>query len=259
MRLALADARIRPRGTGAVAAGGPRGSPGADPAGPPRWPGREPCGLTRQTVRCSTALPWQRPLSLRLDGKTSRGRRRGAGGARPDAMVVAAYGLILPQWVLVLDLPQAQGAAGCLNIHASLLPRWRGAAPIHRAIEAGDAATGVTIMHGRRPGHGRHAAGRTPTPIAPTPPPCNDLVALGGRLIVQTRPSTWRPATGHWPAPAKPKASTTRTRLTNTGAHRLALVAQRPSPAHPRLRPFPWGQHAGLCRAKPSSCGALSN
>ena len=55
-------------------------------------------------------------------------------------MVVAAYGLILPQWVL--DLPRL----GCLNIHASLLPRWRGAAPIHRAIEAGDAETGVTIM-----------------------------------------------------------------------------------------------------------------
>jgi methionyl-tRNA formyltransferase len=55
-------------------------------------------------------------------------------------MVVAAYGLILPQWVL--DLP----VHGCLNIHASLLPRWRGAAPIHRAIEAGDAQTGITIM-----------------------------------------------------------------------------------------------------------------
>jgi methionyl-tRNA formyltransferase len=55
-------------------------------------------------------------------------------------MVVAAYGLILPQWVL--DLPKF----GCLNIHASLLPRWRGAAPIHRAIEAGDAQTGITIM-----------------------------------------------------------------------------------------------------------------
>lgn len=57
-----------------------------------------------------------------------------------DVMVVAAYGLILPQ--AVLDIPRR----GCLNIHASLLPRWRGAAPIHRAIEAGDAETGVTIM-----------------------------------------------------------------------------------------------------------------
>ncbi len=57
-----------------------------------------------------------------------------------DVMVVAAYGLILPQ--AVLDLPRF----GCLNIHASLLPRWRGAAPIQRAILAGDAETGITIM-----------------------------------------------------------------------------------------------------------------
>ncbi len=61
-------------------------------------------------------------------------------GTAADVMVVAAYGLILPQ--AVLDIPKH----GCLNIHASLLPRWRGAAPIQRAIEAGDAETGVTIM-----------------------------------------------------------------------------------------------------------------
>lgn len=60
--------------------------------------------------------------------------------AQADCMVVAAYGIILPQ--AVLDMPRI----GCLNIHASLLPRWRGAAPIQRAIEAGDAETGVTIM-----------------------------------------------------------------------------------------------------------------
>ena len=58
----------------------------------------------------------------------------------PDVMVVVAYGLLLPQ--AVLDIP----SHGCLNIHASLLPRWRGAAPIQRAIEAGDTQTGVTIM-----------------------------------------------------------------------------------------------------------------
>ncbi|MGB9149890.1 MAG: methionyl-tRNA formyltransferase [Burkholderiales bacterium] len=57
-----------------------------------------------------------------------------------DVMIVAAFGLLLPQ--AVLDIP----ARGCLNIHASLLPRWRGAAPIHRAIEAGDRETGITIM-----------------------------------------------------------------------------------------------------------------
>ncbi|MEO6021773.1 MAG: methionyl-tRNA formyltransferase [Burkholderiales bacterium] len=59
---------------------------------------------------------------------------------KADAMIVAAYGLILPQ--AVLDLPRL----GCINIHASLLPRWRGAAPIQRAILAGDTETGITIM-----------------------------------------------------------------------------------------------------------------
>ncbi|OZB16654.1 MAG: methionyl-tRNA formyltransferase [Marinobacter sp. 34-60-7] len=59
---------------------------------------------------------------------------------KPDVMIVAAYGLILPK--AVLDTP----THGCLNIHASLLPRWRGAAPIQRAIAAGDADTGITIM-----------------------------------------------------------------------------------------------------------------
>ena len=59
---------------------------------------------------------------------------------RPDLMVVVAYGLILPQ--VVLDTPRL----GCINSHASLLPRWRGAAPIQRAIEAGDASSGVTVM-----------------------------------------------------------------------------------------------------------------
>jgi len=61
-----------------------------------------------------------------------------------DAMVVVAYGLILPQEIL--DLAEQKGRFGCFNIHASLLPRWRGAAPIQRAIEAGDQKTGICIM-----------------------------------------------------------------------------------------------------------------
>lgn len=61
-----------------------------------------------------------------------------------DAMVVVAYGLILPQEIL--DISEKQGRYGSFNIHASLLPRWRGAAPIQRAIEAGDSRTGVCIM-----------------------------------------------------------------------------------------------------------------
>ncbi len=83
------------------------------------------------------------PVSLRLDGKypeEAEQARQTLLAVKPDVMVVAAYGLILPQWVL--DLPRY----GCLNIHASLLPRWRGAAPIQRAIEAGDAQTGIAIM-----------------------------------------------------------------------------------------------------------------
>jgi methionyl-tRNA formyltransferase len=80
-------------------------------------------------------LPVYQPTSL----KTPEARAAiAATGA--DVMVVAAYGLILPQ--AVLDLPRF----GCLNIHASLLPRWRGAAPIQRAILAGDTETGITIM-----------------------------------------------------------------------------------------------------------------
>jgi methionyl-tRNA formyltransferase len=88
-------------------------------------------------------LPVAQPRSLRLDGKfpdDAAAARDALLAAQPDLLVVAAYGLILPQWVL--DLPRK----GCLNIHASLLPRWRGAAPIHRAIEAGDTQTGITIM-----------------------------------------------------------------------------------------------------------------
>ena len=83
------------------------------------------------------------PRSLRLDGKfaeDAQWAQHAIAQAQADVMVVAAYGLILPQWTL--DAPRW----GCLNIHASLLPRWRGAAPIHRAIEAGDRQTGVTIM-----------------------------------------------------------------------------------------------------------------
>ncbi len=87
------------------------------------------------------------PRSLRLDGKypaDAAAARAALAAAQADAMVVAAYGLILPQWVL--DAMAGPGQLGCLNIHASLLPRWRGAAPIHRAIEAGDSHTGVTLM-----------------------------------------------------------------------------------------------------------------
>ena len=80
-------------------------------------------------------LPVFQPESLKNPKDVSQ-----LGSLKPDIMVVVAYGLILPP--SVLDIPRL----GCLNVHASLLPRWRGAAPIQRAIEAGDKTTGVTIM-----------------------------------------------------------------------------------------------------------------
>jgi methionyl-tRNA formyltransferase len=94
--------------------------------------------LTASPVKAwavAKGLPVLQPATL----KTSEGREE-ALACPLDVLVVAAYGLILPPAVL------AWPRFGCLNIHASLLPRWRGAAPIQRAIEAGDASTGVTIM-----------------------------------------------------------------------------------------------------------------
>ena len=88
-------------------------------------------------------IPVSQPRSLRLDGRHPEDAllaQQALREAAPELMVVAAYGLILPRWVL--ELPRH----GCFNIHASLLPRWRGAAPIQRAIEAGDARSGITIM-----------------------------------------------------------------------------------------------------------------
>lgn len=86
-------------------------------------------------VALAAAVPVLQPASLR----TAAVQAELAAWAA-DVMVVVAYGLILPQ--AVLDAPRL----GCLNVHASLLPRWRGAAPIQRAIEAGDNETGITIM-----------------------------------------------------------------------------------------------------------------
>ncbi len=81
------------------------------------------------------SLEVQQPLSLKDEDTQNILRQYQA-----DIMVVVAYGLLLPK--AVLDIPKL----GCVNVHGSILPRWRGAAPIQRAIEAGDSETGVTIM-----------------------------------------------------------------------------------------------------------------
>jgi len=85
-------------------------------------------------------LPVYQPLNFKASTEEGLAARQELAALGADVMVVAAYGLILPQ--AVLDTPKY----GCLNIHGSLLPRWRGAAPIQRAIATGDAETGITIM-----------------------------------------------------------------------------------------------------------------
>lgn len=161
----------------------------------------------------AAGIPVAQPQGLRLDGKyaaDAAAARDALVAADADVMVVAAYGLILPQWVL--DLPgsrrpsaastppihrgdqaalgsgPASGLRGCLNIHASLLPRWRGAAPIHRAIEAGDAETGVTIMQmdaGLDTG-AMCVVERLKIGAGDTTATLHDrLAAMGGRLIVE--------------------------------------------------------------------------
>ena len=171
-------------------------------------------------------IPVAQPRSLRLDGKypeDAAAARQAIADAQADVMVVAAYGLILPQWVLddmAPTLPVARGLLppegahfplgrpggeavsssvvreatsvgarkfGCLNIHGSLLPRWRGAAPIHRAIEAGDTETGVTIMQmdaGLDTGDMLLVHSMPILPTDTTASLHDRMAALGGDLIV---------------------------------------------------------------------------
>lgn len=106
-----------------------------------------------------------------------------------EAAVVAAYGLLLPQ--PILDAP----ARGCLNVHASLLPRWRGAAPIHRAILAGDPETGVTIMQmeaGLDTGP-MLRVGRTPIARKTVGELTEELAHMGAKLMVEELASPSRP------------------------------------------------------------------
>lgn len=137
-------------------------------------------GLTPSPVKLEAVqrgIPVYQPENFR-----SAESRAALRALEPDVMIVVAYGLILPQ--SVLDIPEH----GCWNVHASLLPRWRGAAPIHRAIEAGDAESGVTIMRmdvGLDTGD-MLLVERLPIAADDTTGTLHDkLAAVGGRLIVE--------------------------------------------------------------------------
>ena len=132
------------------------------------------------------ALPLAQPRSLRLDGKyaqDAQAAQQALQAARPDVLVVAAYGLILPAWVLALP------RLGCVNIHGSLLPRWRGAAPVQRAIEAGDTTTGICIMQmdeGLDTGDILRQQALAIAPDDTSASLSQRLAVLGGELLLQT-------------------------------------------------------------------------
>lgn len=147
---------------------------------PPRPGGRRGRELTPTPVHQRAAdlgIEVRYPTSLK-----SAGEQAAFAALEADLAVVAAYGLILPQ--AVLDAP----VNGCLNVHASILPHWRGAAPIHRAVMAGDAVTGVTIMRmeaGLDTGP-MLAFARTPIEDKTTGELTEELAEMGAQLMVGT-------------------------------------------------------------------------
>jgi len=147
---------------------------------PPRPGGRRGKELTPTPVHqraSDLGIEVRHPKSLK-----SAEEQAAFAALHADVAVVAAYGLILPQ--AVLDAPEH----GCLNVHASILPRWRGAAPIHRAVMAGDTVTGVTIMQieaGLDTGP-MLAMARTPIEDKTTGELTEELAELGAQLMVGT-------------------------------------------------------------------------
>jgi len=165
---------------------------------PPRPGGRRGRELVPSPVQQraeALGIAVRSPVSLKAPDAQAAFAALGA-----DVGVVAAYGLILPQ--AVLDAP----VHGCLNIHGSLLPRWRGAAPVQRAILAGDAETGVGIMQmaaGLDTGPVR-LEGRTPVDAKTAGELTDELAAIGARLMTEVLSDL-----GAYPAVAQPDAGVT--------------------------------------------------
>jgi methionyl-tRNA formyltransferase len=183
-------------------------------------------------VALAHAIPVAQPERLK-DPATHEPIRAACVEHGAELMVVAAYGLILPQ--AVLDLPRR----GCINIHASLLPRWRGAAPIHRAIEAGDAQTGITIM--------QVEAGLDSGPMllaesigidaADTTGSLHDrLAALGARLVVDALARFDRLVPVAQPEAGGDLCQQDRQ---GRGTARLGSAGRRPGAQSARLQPLP--------------------
>jgi methionyl-tRNA formyltransferase len=186
-------------------------------------------------------LPVAQPPSLRRSGKFPVDAAAAIEQLRAtphDVMVVAAYGLLLPQEVLDI------APHGCINIHASLLPRWRGAAPIHRAIEAGDPQTGITLMQmdaGLDTGAMIEVA-RTPIDARDTTATLHDkLAASGARMIVDALATLERDGVLR----ATPQPANGVTYAEKIGKHEAALDWRNSAAALARqvraFDPFPGG------------------
>lgn len=199
----------------------------------------QPSAVKRYAVERGLVLA--QPPSLRRNGTFAAEAAAAIEQLRAtphDVMVVAAYGLLLPQEVLDI------APHGCINIHASLLPRWRGAAPIHRAIEAGDAETGITLMQmdaGLDTG-AMLSMGRVPIGACDTTATLHDkLAAEGARLVVESLVDLERRGM----LPATPQPETGATYAEKIGKHEAVLDWRRP--AHVLARqirafdPFPGG------------------
>ena len=189
-------------------------------------------------------IPVAQPISLRLDGKYPDEAQQAHSllkNTPHDVMVVAAYGLILP--MSVLEIPPL----GCINIHGSLLPRWRGAAPIHRAIESGDSVTGITIMQmeqGLDTGP-MIAIGSTPIASNDSTGTLHDkLAVLGGAMIVNTLRAMEQ---GPLPATVQPEQGVTYAAKISKeeAALDFSLSAQTLDRKIRAFNPFP-GTHANL-------------
>ena len=214
----------------------------------PAGRGMQPQPSAVKRVAVERGIPLAQPDRLR-DPATHAPLREAA----VDVLVVAAYGLILPQ--AVLDIPRA----GCINIHASLLPRWRGAAPIQRAIEAGDEQTGISLM--------RMEAGLDTGPVLLTEALAigteetagelhDRLAMLGARLLIAAIPRL-----ESLPAVAQPEAGVTYAAKVDKAEAQLdwALPAVQLARKVRAFNPFPGavatlgGQPTKLWRATPAS------
>ena len=162
----------------------------------------KPSAVKEAALRHGLAVMTPRTLSVRRDAAEAEPALAAIEGCGAEVLVVAAYGLILP--ALALEAASVIGAGRAIksmNIHGSLLPRWRGAAPVQRAIEAGDAETGVTLMGMEAGLDTGPMIRKCPTPILPGDT-AGTLMARMGEIVTYAEKILKSEATVDWRDPA---------------------------------------------------------